>query len=191
VIIAPIFELPFGKGRKWVNGNGVAEWLLGGWTASAIITAQSGFPLNIQQSNPNSAVMNGGVAARPNIVPGADLTTPGSYEDRLASADHPSASWINPAAFSLATFGNFGDAPRTITDLRTPAQYNTDASFMKNFRLGGSKYAQLKIEVLNMFNRPNVRALRGANTFGSSNFGQTSTQAGFMRITQLMFRFSF
>jgi hypothetical protein len=146
--------------------------------------------LNIQQSNPNSAVLNGGVGARPNLV-GGDLATPGNYEDRLASADHPAATWINPAAFSLVTFGNFGNAPRTITDLRTPPQYNTDASFMKNFRLGGSKTAQLKIEVLNMFNRPNVRALLGANTVGSTNFGQTNTQSGFMRITQLMFRFSF
>ena len=34
-------------------------------------------------------------------------------------------------------------------------------------------------------------ALQGANTVGSSNFGQTTIQAGFMRITQLMLRFSF
>ena len=32
---------------------------------------------------------------------------------------------------------------------------------------------------------------QGANTVGSSNFGQTTIQAGFMRITQLMVRFSF
>jgi hypothetical protein len=42
-----------------------------------------------------------------------------------------------------------------------------------------------------MLNRPNVRTIQGANTVGSSNFGQTTIQAGFMRIAQLMFRFSF
>jgi hypothetical protein len=42
-----------------------------------------------------------------------------------------------------------------------------------------------------MLNRVNVRALQGRNTVGNSNFGQTVTQAGFQRITQLMFRFSF
>jgi hypothetical protein len=42
-----------------------------------------------------------------------------------------------------------------------------------------------------MLNRPNVRTLQGANTFGNANFGQTAIQAGFMRITQVMFRYSF
>src|SRR6185295_836241 len=105
--------------------------------------------------------------------------------------DHPTATWINPAAFSTAPAGTFGNAPRTITDLRTPPDYHTDASFIKNFKLGGSKVAQLKIEILNVFNRPNLQNLVGANTFGNSNFGQTTLQAGLMRITQLMFRLSF
>ncbi|HMF97279.1 MAG TPA: TonB-dependent receptor [Vicinamibacterales bacterium] len=192
VIIAPIAELPFGKGKKWASDNGVADAIIGGWTVSALINIQAGFPLNVQQSNPNAAVMNGGVAARPNINGGVDLATPGSFEDRLASADHPAATWINPAAFSLVTFGQFGNTPRTITDLRTPGQANVDASFIKGFRLGGSKSAQIKIEMLNLFNRPNVRALQGNNTFAPGNsFGQTNLQSGFMRITQLMFRFNF
>ena len=42
-----------------------------------------------------------------------------------------------------------------------------------------------------MLNRPNVRALQGANTVGSSNFGQTNLQSGFMRILQFSFRMSF
>jgi len=75
--------------------------------------------------------------------------------------------------------------------VRTPPQYNADASFIKNFRVGEGKLAQLKIEVLNVLNRPNVRTLRGANTFGNANFGQTNIQAGFQRITQFMLRFSF
>jgi hypothetical protein len=190
VIIAPIVELPFGKDRAYANKSEWADWIIGGWTASALINIQSGFPINIQQSNPNGSLS--GVTARPNIVSGVDLATPGTYEDRLASADHPTATWINPAAFSLTTAGNFGNTPRTITDLRSPGQANVDASFIKNFRLGGTKAAQIKIEMLNLFNRVNVRALQGNNTFAPGNsFGQTNLQSGFMRITQLMFRFTF
>ena len=62
---------------------------------------------------------------------------------------------------------------------------------MKNIRFAGSKVAQFKIEVLNMLNRPNVRTLQGANTFGNANFGQTTIQVGFSRIMQMMFRFNF
>ena len=192
VILAPIVELPFGTGRRWANNSKLADLLIGGWTVSSVINLQSGFPLNVQQAADSRLSVGGTTTAnRPNLVGGADLATGGSYEDRLASADHATATWINPAAFSLAAAGTVGNTPRTITDLRTPGQYNVDAVVMKNVSFGGSKVAQIKFEVLNMLNRPIVRALQGANTVGSSNFGQTTIQAGFMRITQVMVRFSF
>jgi hypothetical protein len=62
---------------------------------------------------------------------------------------------------------------------------------MKDFRLGGNKVAQLKFEILNMFDRPNVRTVQGNNNVTGTAFGRTNIQAGFMRITQIMFRFSF
>ena len=191
VIIAPIVELPFGTGKKWGNSR-AADLIVGGWMISTAINFQSGFPLNVQQNADGNLSQGGNTTAnRPNIVSGADLGTPGNYEDRLSSADHPTATWINRSAFSLAPAGTFGNAPRTITDLRTSPQYNVDAVIIKNFRVAGTKVAQLKFEVLNMFDRPNVRALQGQNNFSNTNFGQTTTQAGFMRITQIMFRFSF
>jgi hypothetical protein len=192
VILAPIVELPFGKGRKWANRSALADWIVGGWTLSSAINLQSGFPLNVQQTADARLSVGGtSTANRPNFVDGVDLATSGSFEDRLATADHPTATWVNPAAFSPAAAGTFGNVPRAITDLRTPGQYNVDAVFLKDFHLGGSKMAQLKIEMLNMLNRPIVRTIQGANTVGSSNFGQTTIQAGFMRITQIMLRFSF
>ena len=187
VIIAPIVELPFGKGKMWGSNSRVAEWILGGWTLSTAINLQAGFPLEVQQSD-NTGLLGG--VQRPNLVPGVDLATAGSYQDRLASADHPTATWINPAAFTTAAAFTYGNAPRTITDLRSPSQYNVDGVFIKNLRFG-THTAQVKIEMLNLLNRVNVRALNGANTVGNSNFGQTNVQAGFQRITQLMFRYSF
>jgi trimeric autotransporter adhesin len=187
VIIAPVAELPFGQGKKWANNGGVAEWIAGGWTVSAAINLQSGFPLAVVQSD-NTGTFGG--VQRPNLVPGADLSTPGSFDDRQASADHPEATWLNPAAFATAAPFTFGNAPRTITDQRTPGQSNVDAVFIKNMQFG-TKTAQVKFEMLNLFNQVQVRALRGANTFGNTNFGRTNLQAGFMRITQIMFRFTF
>ena len=187
VLLAPIAELPFGAGKRWANGR-VADLLIGGWTIAGAITLQSGFPINVQQ--PADSRLGGANANRPNLT-GADLATPGSFADRLASADHPSATWLNPAAFSLAPAGTFGNAPRAITDVRGPGWYVVDASFIKNIRFGGSKVAQFKLEALNILNRPNVRTLQGANTFGNANFGQTTIQVGFSRILQLMFRLNF
>jgi hypothetical protein len=51
--------------------------------------------------------------------------------------------------------------------------------------------AQFKLEALNILNRPTVRTLQGANTFGNANFGQTTIQAGFSRVIQMMIRMNF
>jgi hypothetical protein len=189
-IFAPIVELPFGEGKRWANTNRAADFILGGWTISAAINAQSGFPINIQQ-NPDGRLSQGGntTTNRPNFS-GTEMATSGSFEDRLASADHPAARWIDPAAFTLAAAGTFGNVPRVITDVRGPRQVNVDAVFIKNFRFG-SKSAQLKVEMLNMLDRPNVRTLQGRNNASNANFGGTNIQAGFTRITQIMFRFTF
>jgi hypothetical protein len=187
VLLAPMVQLPFGAGRRWANGR-AADLLLGGWTITAAITLQSGFPINIQQAADSR--LGGANANRPNLT-GVDPATSGSFADRLASADHRSATWINPAAFSLAPAGTFGNAPRALDGVRGPGWYVLDASFIKDIRLTTSKVAQFKLEALNILNRPNVRTLQGANTFGNANFGQTTIQAGFSRVIQLMFRFNF
>src|SRR5207249_707443 len=50
VIIAPIFELPFGHGHALAQ-SGVADAVLGGWILSTAINLQSGFPLEVQQGD--------------------------------------------------------------------------------------------------------------------------------------------
>jgi len=190
LILAPMFELPFGHGKKYGANSTLVDLIAGGWQIVPAVNIQSGFPLTVQQADNTGTFSN---VQRPNIVPGVALGTSGSYEDRLASADHPTARWLNIDAFSLAPAFTYGNAPRTITDVRTARQANVDVSFGKNFRLGGTRVALVKVEMLNLFNRVQTRALQGRNTFavGSTTFGQTSQQAGFMRITQIMVRFSF
>ncbi len=51
LVLAPILEVPFGEGRRWSTTNGLVDLLAGGWTAAAIVTVQSGFPIGVQQSD--------------------------------------------------------------------------------------------------------------------------------------------
>ena len=67
-------------------------------------TLQSGFPIGVSQSNSNSNLL--GNRQRPNLVTGVDTSTTGDRPDRLASADHPSAAWLNQAAFATAAAGH-------------------------------------------------------------------------------------
>jgi hypothetical protein len=145
--------------------------------------------LIVQQAD-NTGLLGG--VQRPNIVPGADLSTPGSYEDRLASADHPTATWLNPAAIAAAPVFTIGTGPRMITDLRMPTQQSVDVSFGKNVRLGGSRVGQVKLEIFNLLNRVTARGFTtNAAAAGTSSLGQINRQSGFMRLTQVMFRLNF
>jgi len=184
VILAPIWQLPFGKGRQFANQSRTADLLAGGWTAAVVVNLQSGFPIGLAQSD---NTLFGG-ANHPNLT-GTGFEMSGSFADRLASADHPTATWINPAAVTAAPAGTYGNAPRLITDVRTPPIMNADLSVSKSLPMGGGKSAQIKIEIINLFNRVQTNSI--GVTAGSSTFGQISSQSGFMRLTQVMFRFTF
>jgi hypothetical protein len=184
-IVAPIVELPFGRNHR-LGRSAVGNLLAGGWVAAAVFNFQSGFPIGVSQSNSNSNLLGNGM--RPNLT-GAPLETPGDFAGRLGSADHPTAAWLNPAAFSLAPAGTWGNAPRVETDVRTPRIINTDLSVAKNIGLSGAKQVQVKIEIVNVFNRPQFAGL-DSTSLGSSTFGQIVSQGGFMRMTQIMFRYS-
>ena len=184
VIIAPIWQLPFGKDRRFGNKSRLVDALAGGWTASAVINLQSGFPIGFTQTD--NTLLGG--ANRPSLT-GVGFETSGDFADRLASADHPTATWINPAAVSAAAAGTYGDAPRLLTDVRTPPIKNTDVSLSKNIGLSGGKSAQVKVEVINLFNRVQTNSINV--TAGNAAYGQISSQSGFMRVTQVMFRFTF
>lgn len=180
IVLAPIVRLPFGRDRQFMNRSGPADWILGGWTVSAIATMESGFPLAIGQSPSNSGLFGSG--QRPNVVQGVDPGTSGGTVDRLDA-------WLNPAAWTQAPAFTFGNAPRTDPRVRTPMRNNLDITFNKEFRLGGTARAQLRAELLNATNTPKFRGF--GNTFGTSAFGRITTQAGFMRITQISVRFLF
>ncbi|MFN7944893.1 MAG: carboxypeptidase-like regulatory domain-containing protein [Blastocatellia bacterium] len=45
-----VYELPFGKGRRWDISNGFLSRIISGWTLSGIITGQSGLPLTVAQN---------------------------------------------------------------------------------------------------------------------------------------------
>lgn len=46
-----IYELPFGKGKKYFNDNGPMDWIFGGIQVSSIVTLSSGVPMSILDSS--------------------------------------------------------------------------------------------------------------------------------------------
>src|SRR5262249_40670092 len=66
--VSGLYELPFGKGKKFLDAKGPVDWFLGGWQVAAIGSYQSGFPVVITQDNNNSGLF--GSFQRPNMVAG-------------------------------------------------------------------------------------------------------------------------
>jgi hypothetical protein len=175
------YELPIGKGKPFAgNINRAADYLIGGWVINTVSVFQSGFPLQIFQTNLNSAYGYG--VQRPNMNSGTDPATSGSLEQRLYN-------YINRAAFSNAPAATFGNTPRTLGSLRGPTQANWDVSIFKNFNFGERVRAQFRAEALNAFNTPYFYS---PNTnLSSGAFGQINSQANFARQLQMAIRVSF
>ncbi|MES1257707.1 MAG: carboxypeptidase regulatory-like domain-containing protein [Acidobacteriota bacterium] len=176
--MAGTWELPFGKGRKFLaGGNKVVDFLLGGWSANVVNVMQSGYPLAVSQPNNNSVF--GAGAQRPNAT-GVSAAVDLPFDKRIDG-------WINPAAFSVAPQFTFGNVSRTIT-LRGPGLISWDVSMFKTFSLFENIRAQFRAESLNVANTPQFY---GPNTtFTSPSFGLITSQANYPRLIQLGVRFT-
>ena len=173
------YELPFGKGKAFMNGGGWKNYMVGGWVVNTVSIFQTGFPLQITQDTNFNSVF-GYASQRPNAT-GVSSVTSGSLEDRLNN-------YINPAAFSNAARGAFGNLSRTI-DMRGPGQANWDMSLFKNFVIKETVKAQFRLEALNTLNTP---LFYGPNvSFGNGSFGKITSQANFSRQLELALRFAF
>jgi trimeric autotransporter adhesin len=182
LVFSPIFELPFGQGRRWAT-SGVAATILGDWTITSIIAFESGFPIAISSSS--NGLSNAFNQMQRANATGTDPLTSGSRDDRLS----PVGRWLNAAAFAQPGLYTLGTLPRTLSDVRTPHRNNWDFVAAKEVRMGQRARAQVRLEVLNVTNT--VKTHGPIQSIGSAAFGDISVQRGFMRMTQLMFRMSF
>ena len=172
---------------KFGRGSGGLDYLAGGWTASAVIMVQSGFPIAVTQT-PNTTNLNG-AGQRPNLVDGQNILMPGDITDRLA-ANPGDNLYLNPAAFSLAPAFTLGNAPMILPGVRSPVRTSTDVALNKDFRTGGSSTATVRLEVINLFNAPWYTRM-ASSSFGNANFAQVTTQGNYSRFAQITVRFRF
>jgi hypothetical protein len=148
---------------------------------------QSGFPIGVSQNVNNTNLL--GANQRPNLVSSVDIRVPGSITDRLE--ENPSDDlYLNPAAFSQAPAGTIGNAPRILDGVYSPWRNSTDLAVNKDIRLGGSRRATLRFEVINLFDNPWYQAL-SSTAQGNANFGRVTAQANYSRTMQITARFSF
>ena len=183
-----VYELPFGSGRPYLNQPGILRGLLGSWELNAIISARSGFPVNVTIDRSSSDVPDGNTNnQRPDLVPGVSLKPPGGQT---------TAQWINPGAFAIPAPGTFGDAPRNVA--RAPGTWQTDIGIAKRIPLTEKMHLQFRADIFNLLNHsqygvPQADFSAGSAVFGSiiSTINTGPVGTGTPRQIQLMLRLSF
>jgi hypothetical protein len=196
------YQLPFGKGRKFMgNAGSIANAVVGGWSLNWITTLQGGQPITL--TCPTGPTAGTGCYA---------LKVPGqSQKLGLHIDDNGQLSWFgNPAAFTQpCTLGGtvVGTTVTTVpipgspegcvplngiaalgggpSQTRGPGFHRLDFSAFKDFRLSERFTMQFRAEFFNIFNHPNfnapgfggngVVAINGATDFlpgANSTFGE-------------------
>jgi len=136
-----VYELPVGKGKRYLNRGGLVDAVAGGWQASTIFVTQSGAPFTLTWSgNNNSGALAG--SWYPNVVGNWQVSNPTIQE------------WYNPAAFAQPASYTFGNLGRN--SLRGPGLTSIDFSMGKVFHFPRWEQAQMqfRIDATNVLNHP-------------------------------------
>ena len=169
--ISGIYELPFGKGKRWLS-TGLASNLLGNWRISGVGFYSSGQPLGLSTSVGTPAVLFAG-PNRPLIstYDGWRAATKGGSFDPSVDA------FVQPASFFPAQVGTqftgttqyFGNQTRYNPKFRQFANLNENFSITKGFRITEKVRVDFRAEAFNVFNR--VRFGTGSLQIQNSQFG--------------------
>ncbi|MGC2403667.1 MAG: TonB-dependent receptor [Acidobacteriaceae bacterium] len=180
-----VYELPFGKGRMFVNSNSALDAAIGGWQLAGTLILQDGQPFTPQMSSNTNSYSLGGDNFQwfPNIIGNPKLAHPGTKQ------------WFNEAAFAVPEAGTFGDARRN--QLTGPGLEQVNLGLGKTFHMMEGVNVEIRADAANAFNHPSF-GLPGTNLTvcpssgvlpsGCGGYGAiatgTSTITGFATTTQ-------
>ena len=175
-----VYELPFGRGRRFgSNWSRLADLLAGGWQANAIVTYSTAPPLAITAPNNTQAFSE---LQRPNQIADAKLPGGRSTTDKLAR-------WFDTSAFVQPQPFTFGNAPRLQPNVRSDALKGIDFSLFKEFTFAENRYLQFRAESFNLTNTPQFGV--PGTAIGAAAFGVVGSQANQPRQLQLGLRLVF
>ncbi|MBS1796344.1 MAG: TonB-dependent receptor [Acidobacteria bacterium] len=183
-VFSQIYELPFGRNKKYFSGiSRAANAFIGGWQFNSNTLIQSGFHFNVEydggadrDTGPN----------RPNVQ--GNVVINGGRDQYLSNS-----------AFTKPAAGTFGNLKRNA--LTGPGYWRTDASLLKKFYFNETMNVEFRLEVVNLFNHVNLGnpdSFLGSKTttgWSNNNFGKITSTAFFgndqQRNLQFAFRFTF
>jgi hypothetical protein len=178
-----LYDLPFGRGQRWLGSSSVANSIFGGWELAGVAILQSGPFLTPFEASTDPAGTN--ILTTVGVTR-ADLTP----HEPVYPAHRTVSEWLVPpqssstspaSAFAIPANnrGYFGTA--AVGSVVGPGTDNFSMSLMKSIALHEASRLQLGIEAANVFNHrnyePPVMQVDAPN-FGTITALQTAEGAG-------------
>jgi len=146
-----VYQLPFGRGKMFLNQNSVEDAIIGGWQISGTVVELAGNPFGLSASNNDYD----GTTPFPNRVPGVSTKPAGG---------RTVGNWFNSAAFEPAANGAFGTLGRN--PLIGPGVNVFNLSAGKTFSLPWeSMKLAIRADASNAFNHPSFASPSGTLSY--------------------------
>jgi len=169
--LGAVYELPLGKGKRWLGGNRLASALLGGWQLNWLLSASDGLPFTIRQVNTNLILS----AQRPDAIDRNNLS--GRNSGNVFQG--PARRWLiapNDAAFPFRPSSNLGIGNLGRNTGREPGYWNTNLSVFRGITIRENVRLELRFEAYNAFNHVNYREPASAD-IDNANYGLITAAA--------------
>lgn len=202
-VVSYVYDLPFGKNKKFLNKGGVMDRVVGGWSFSGIQRYESGQPIAFACATGVPAFAG---CIRFDQNPGTQIVSSawsgGHFNPITDSMFNPGAFNDPNSAANLATRGSyaFGTMPRVNGAVRMRPYLSEDFNLLKRTKITEGSDLQFQANVYNVFNR-NVWNRPGDlypfdPAFGQVNYGSFSATGGggyllFPRRIQLQLKLEF
>ena len=138
------YQLPVGKGQRYLGSNRVAGLLLGGWHVGGILTLRSGFyfsPLmGYDPSNTGSIGL---------------VRTDRTCDGNLPSSQRTPDLWFDPTCFPLPAGYAFGNAGKNV--LIGPGGVSSDFDFRKVFNITEHQNLEFRRQAFQRLQSPGLR----------------------------------
>ncbi len=184
-----VYQLPFGKGRRFSGGNVIVRSLVSGWQLSGLVTYTSGAPLGITGSGCNTPgiVSTCMVSYAPGYTGAVRINGDYGNGNALAPGAIPyiaKAAFVDPAPY---TFGN--TARGAPYGLFAPGLWDEDVSLRREINISERVKLALTGDFFNITN--SVYFAAPGTNIDSSTFGQVTTTANLPRKIQVNARITF
>ena len=171
-----LFELPFGRNRRWLSEGGPMAAIAGNWTLSANFSYDSGQPYTARVLGAASEIARGTNGSLRADYTGADI----------GIANPTIEQYFNVEAFRIPATGPFGNAERN--SIIGPPARQLNAALSRDITFGGTRALTVRIDASNVLNTPVWGAID--TVVNSPTFGQVLSVRS-MRTVGVNLRFRF